>query len=100
MTIKESAIELIREIDSTMTLQWFPMEVRRSIAKLRDVVGVQEPVDHFEDKAFDVACRVHDMTFCLLDTLQEIDGAIAGEIAKQVQDVVERELRHELGGAL
>jgi Mg2+ and Co2+ transporter CorA len=49
-----------------------------------------------EQLAFEVAKQICDAAFCVLENLEELDGAIAGQIAKAVQDVVEQELRHVL----
>ena len=49
-----------------------------------------------EQLAFEVAKQIYDAAFFLLENLEELDGAIAGQIAQAVQDVVEQKLRHVL----
>lgn len=56
----------------------------------------QHEEEQREQLAFSVAEEIHDAAFRLLDAMEELDSAIAGRIAKDVQDVVERELRHVL----
>lgn len=61
-----------------------------------DLQREQHEAEQRERLAFSVAEQVYDASFKVLDSIDELDGAIAGRIAKAVQDVVENELRHVL----
>lgn len=61
-----------------------------------DLQREQHESEQRERLAFSVAEQVYDATFEVLDSIDELDGALAGKISQAVQAIVENELRHVL----
>lgn len=61
-----------------------------------DLQREQYEYEQRERMALSVAEQVYDATFEVLDSINELDGMLAGRISEAVQDLVKNELRHVL----